>query len=231
MTAAGDPRPARELPRFVPPLGAALVRAWGATWRLRTEIPESLDPRRRGRSQRCVFLAWHRFVLVSAYVFRDCGLCVAVSQHGDGEIGASISSRLGWKPARGSSTRGAARLLRAMLDFAEQEPGDLSLTPDGPKGPPQRTKPGALYLARRLGWPVVPVAMAARPCKELRSWDRFVVPWPFARIAVVAAPPLQVEPDADDARLAALCAEVDARFEVAGRRAEALADGATSRRS
>ncbi|MBL8842027.1 MAG: lysophospholipid acyltransferase family protein [Planctomycetes bacterium] len=221
MTAAGDPRPARTLPAFVPPLGAALVRAWGSTWRVRTEIPESLDPRRADRSQRYVYLLWHRSILLACHVFRGRGICIGVSQHGDGEIGARIAERCGFRTARGSSTRGAARLVRAMLEFAAQEDGDLALTPDGPKGPPFRTKPGALYLAGKLGWPVVPVAFAAAPRKELRSWDRFILPAPFAKVSIVAAPPLNVAPDLDDGALELLCREVDARMAAAHEQAEA----------
>jgi lysophospholipid acyltransferase (LPLAT)-like uncharacterized protein len=91
-----------------------------------------------------------------------------------------------------------------------------------PKGPSRHAKPGALFLAANLGWPVVPVAFHARPCRELSSWDRFMVPWPFAKIGIASAPPLQVEPEADAARLDELCLEVDRRMQEAERVAESL---------
>ncbi len=223
MNRAAAGATSKPLPRWLPPLGAAMVRAWGATWRVRSQVPPEFDPCRTQRTTRCVYLLWHRSVLLASYVFRGSGVCIGVSQHGDGEIGARIAERLGFKTARGSSTRGAARLLLSMLDFAKRDVGDLALTPDGPKGPPSRTKPGALYLAGRLGWPVVPLVLVARPCKRLSSWDGFVLPAPFARVAIVAAPALQVEAGASDERLAQLCAEVDARMQVAEAQAEALA--------
>jgi len=165
---------------------------------------------------------WHRTLLLCCHAYRRTGICVAVSEHRDGEIGARIAARLGFKAARGSSTRGATQLLRGLIDFASRESGDIAVTPDGPKGPAQQTKPGALFLAARLGWPVVPVAATARPRRELASWDRFIVPWPFARVALVAGEPLTVPPDASSEQLATLCLEVDRRMGEAERAAEEL---------
>lgn len=211
-----------RVPAWLPPVAKAVISTWASTWRVRSRFAPTFDPHRADRETRCVYLCWHRAILMGVRLFRDAGVCVGVSEHGDGEIGARIAERFGFKTARGSSTRGAARLLLAMLDFAEREPGDLALTPDGPKGPPQRTKPGALFLAARLGWPVVPVAFTARPRKELGSWDRFVIPWPFARVAVVTGDPLRIPRGAGEGELAELCREVDRRMEAAERDATEL---------
>jgi hypothetical protein len=201
-----------------------VLRAWGATWRVSERFPADVDPHRADRSRRCVYLFWHRAILLTAHLYRDLGICTGLSRHRDGEIAARIAARLGHRSVRGSSTHGATGLVRALLDFAARESGDIALAPDGPRGPARRTKPGALYLASRLGWPAVPVAFAARPRRELRSWDRFIVPWPFARVGVVAAEPLEVESDASTQRLEELCREVDRRME----QAEAAAEGLVS---
>lgn len=212
----------KRVPAWLPPVAKVVVSAWGSTWRVRESVPPEIHPRRADRRTRCVYLFWHRTILMAARIYGGVGACVGVSRHGDGEVAAQIAERLGFRTARGSSTRGGANLVRAMVDFAATEPGDVALTPDGPKGPPRQAKPGALFLAAHLGWPVVPVAFAARPRKELGSWDRFVIPWPFARIAVVAAPPLTVERDPSAERLGELCREVDRRMAAAERDAEAL---------
>jgi lysophospholipid acyltransferase (LPLAT)-like uncharacterized protein len=212
----------KRVPAWLPPVVSGIVRAWGTTWRVRESYPPELDPRRADRRTRCVYLFWHRTILMAARIYAGAGACAGISQHGDGELAARVAERLGFRTARGSSTRGGPKLVRAMVDFAATETGDIALTPDGPKGPPQQAKPGALFLAAHLGWPVVPVAFVARPRKELRSWDRFVIPWPFARIAVVAAPPLTVERDPPPERLAELCREVDRRMAAAESDAEAL---------
>jgi lysophospholipid acyltransferase (LPLAT)-like uncharacterized protein len=212
----------KQVPAWLPPVAQVVVSAWGGTWRVRETIPPELHPRRADRRTRCIYLFWHRAILMGARLYGGVGACAGISQHGDGELAARVVERLGFKTARGSSTRGGANLVRAMVDFAATEPGDIALTPDGPRGPPRQTKQGALFLAAHLGWPVVPLAFAARPRKELRSWDRFVIPWLFAKVAVVAAPPLQVERDAPSERLDELCREVDRRLEAAERDAEAL---------
>lgn len=211
----------KRIPAWLPPVAKGVVSAWGTTWRVRERFPAEVDPRRAGHA-RSVYLFWHRTILMAARIYAGVELCAGISRHGDGEIAAQIAERFGFRTARGSSTRGGAALVREMVDYAEKEPGDIALTPDGPKGPPQQAKPGALFLAAHLGWPVVPVAFFARPRKELHSWDRFVIPWPFARIAVVAAPPLTIERDPPPERLAELCREVDRRMAAAERDAEAL---------
>jgi lysophospholipid acyltransferase (LPLAT)-like uncharacterized protein len=215
-------RAPKPIPSWLPPAAAAALRAWGATWRLRERFAAPFHPRRADRSTRCVYVVWHRTILIACHAYRGTGICIAVSEHRDGEIGARIAERFGFKTARGSTSHGATRLLRELIDFAGREPGDLGVTPDGPRGPARATKPGALFLAARLGWPVVPVAMTARPRRELASWDRFIVPWPFARIGIAAGEPLEIPRDVSSARLAELCREVDRRMEAAERAAEDL---------
>lgn len=224
--------PATELPaaspaekpiqRWWPWVGAAAVRVWGATWRLRTSVAPAIDPLRSDRTTRCIYLIWHRTILLACHSYRDLGICVGVSQHRDGEFAARIAAHLGVRTARGSSTRGAVALVREMLAFARRESGDLCMTPDGPKGPARQTKPGALFLAGHLGWPVVPIALTARPRKELKSWDRFILPAPFAKIGIVSGEPLVVPRRADDETLAKLCTEVDRRMAAAELVAEEL---------
>ena len=219
---AEAPRRERPIPRWLPATGAATLRAWGATWRLRTRVAADVDPRRADRSRGCIFLIWHRTILIACHAYRGLGICIGVSNHRDGEIGARIAEHSGFKTARGSSTRGGSKLLREMIDVARGGGSDLALTPDGPKGPARRTKPGALFLAAQLGWPVVPIAFAARPRKELRTWDRFILPAPFAKVGIVSGEPLAIDRDASDDELARSCAEVDRRMEIAEQQAEEL---------
>jgi hypothetical protein len=70
-----------------------------------------------------------------------------------------------------------------MLTWAGQD-RQLAVTPDGPRGPAEQVKPGALYLAERTGRRMVPIGVAAQPTRALKSWDRFRVPWPFARVLI-----------------------------------------------
>jgi len=97
---------------------------------------------------------------------------------------------------RGSSSRGGAEALRA-LTAAVRAGEDVAVVPDGPRGPRERVQPGVLLLAALTGAPVVPFGFAARPARRLASWDRFMVPLPFARAAVVFGKPLAIARDAE----------------------------------
>jgi hypothetical protein len=128
------------------------------------------------------------------------GTAVLVSRHRDGELITRVVEPLGIVTARGSSTRGGEAGVRGMLAWAGRD-RHLAVTPDGPRGPAEQVKPGALFLAERTGRRIVPIAMAARPVRALRSWDRFRVPWPFARVLVSHGAPFQVADSGECARL------------------------------
>jgi lysophospholipid acyltransferase (LPLAT)-like uncharacterized protein len=197
-----------------------VVRALGATWAFDRRGLEAYDRALAG-DERCIFAFWHARMLPLVLTHRGRGVAVLVSRHRDGELIARIIEHLGFVSARGSSTRGGEEGVREMLQWAER--GHLlAVTPDGPRGPAERVKPGLAWLAAHTGWPVVPVASAARPVWMLRSWDRFRVPRPFARVVVAYGAPLHVAPastreELDVARrriedaLGALTREVDAR--------------------
>jgi len=148
------------------------------------------------------------------------GIAVLVSRHRDGELITQVIEKLGFVAARGSSTRGGEAGVRGMLAWAGQD-RHLALTPDGPRGPAEQMKPGALYLAERTGRRMVPIGVAARPVRALRSWDRFRVPWPFARVLVSHGAPFEpgvapsdATPGVQGATMAAGSAAVAARAPV-----------------
>lgn len=176
-------------------LGQGLVGALFSTVRLRRTNPEAyLRFRRRGEP--VIFVFWHDQLLPLVWVHRNEGIVVLVSEHADGEYISRIIGRHGFGTARGSSTRGGARALRSLVTAA-REGRDLALTPDGPRGPRHRFKPGALVAARLTGLPLVPIAVAAAPAWRLRSWDRFLVPRPFSTVAVRWGEPHRVPSSAD----------------------------------
>jgi lysophospholipid acyltransferase (LPLAT)-like uncharacterized protein len=169
--------------------GAALVRVIGATWRFTvSDAPEYAAALARG--ERFVYAFWHSALLPLAVLHRNEGIAVLVSRHRDGEFITRVIERLGFVAARGSSTRGGEAGVRGMLAWAGRD-RHLAVTPDGPRGPAEQLKPGALFLAERTGRRMVPIGVAARPVRALRSWDRFRVPWPFARVVVSHGAPFQ----------------------------------------
>lgn len=174
--------------------GSRLVRALGATWRYTAlDHPEFTAARQAG--QKVIYCLWHSGLLPLAYWHRDERIAVLVSTHRDGELIARIIESLGFDTARGSSTRGGDAGVRQLLRHARRGM-DLAVTPDGPRGPAEEVKDGVVYVAARVGLPVVPLVAAADRAWVGRSWDRFRVPLPFARVAVAHGAPIRVSLDA-----------------------------------
>ena len=213
------------LTSIAPPLAAGVVVALGSSWRKRTDYPEASHPHRARNGQRFVYCIWHQQILFQVYFLRHRGVCAGISMHEDGELIARISHRLGFRTGRGSSTRGGSNMVRQLLRHAKEQTGDIVLTPDGPKGPAMVSKAGSLFVASQLGWPIVPCGIAARPAKVLQSWDRFVIPWPFSRVALTGGVPWEVSKAQMREDPDRLCRELDERMAEQQRRAKALLDG------
>lgn len=186
----------------IPPLAAGAVRALGATLRLTTEGLEALEPLWAAR-QPMIYAVWHERILMvpwlAARLRRTRGaraVHVLASRSRDGELAARWVARFGLSVVRGSSSRGGAQALRA-LAAAVRAGDDVAVVPDGPRGPRRRLQAGLVVLAAATGAPVVPFAIAARPARRLASWDRFMIPLPFARAAVVVGKPAAVARGAD----------------------------------
>jgi lysophospholipid acyltransferase (LPLAT)-like uncharacterized protein len=166
------------------------VRALGVTLSVRVEGVEALRPLwRSGRP--LIYAVWHGRILMVPWLnarFRRTegarSVRVLASRSRDGELVAAFVKRFGLEVVRGSSSRGGAEALRA-LARAVRAGQDVAVVPDGPRGPSCHAQAGIVSLAAATGAPIVPLGVAARPARRLRSWDRFMVPAPFARCAVV----------------------------------------------
>jgi lysophospholipid acyltransferase (LPLAT)-like uncharacterized protein len=174
-----------------------LISLWRATLWLRVYGNENREPAiRAGRP--VLHILWHqRLVLgILAYPFR--GAVTMASQSKDGDIISAFLWFWGFKVARGSSSRGGREALAEMVSMVEGTARWCALTTDGPRGPARESKPGFLALARATGALVVPVGSSSTRPKFLNSWDRFLVPLPFSRCALVHGPALEFrdnEPD------------------------------------
>ena len=121
-----------------------------------------------------------------------------ISQHRDGQIIARTVSHFGIKTTAGSTSKGGARALRSILKTIEA--GEyIGITPDGPRGPRMRASEGVVSIARLSGVPIIPVAYSSRNGRNLNSWDRFLVAFPFSKSAIVWGEPIEVPRDADRA--------------------------------
>lgn len=187
-------------------VGTLFLRALALTWRVRVindNIPRAFDD----RGEAFIYVLWHGQLLPLMWTHRNRDVSVIISEHSDGEILARVMRLLGCRTVRGSTSRGAARALLGAC--RELESGfDLAITPDGPRGPARSVAPGAVIIAQRTGAAMVPVAAFADRAWQLRSWDRFIIPKPFARITVAYGEPMRVS--ADTPRDATTGGEIDA---------------------
>lgn len=189
---------------------AAYIRAVERTgrWELRCH-PETAALIRARRPFIGVF--WHGRMLMICPAWRalleDLAMrdalqpCVISSDHRDGRLMARATARFGVRTVFGSTRRGAIGLVRAAMGVIRD--GQIAVvTPDGPRGPRMRAKPGIVGLARATGVPVVPVAFAASNQRLLGSWDRFALALPFARGVLAFGAPLEIagHGDAESAR-------------------------------
>ncbi len=114
-----------------------------------------------------------------------------ISLSTDGELIALVAQAFGLPPIRGSSSRRSIAALKELIKTVRSG-HHLGMTPDGPRGPLREIQPGTLFLARKTGRPIVPMAYGARKKWIFRGWDEFLVPKPFNRIVVVFGEPIWV---------------------------------------
>lgn len=165
----------------VPPLAAGVIRALGATWRVRDVQAGGVLAGHRVPGP-TVFAFWHEALLSSAWRFRGLGIAILISRSFDGELIARTVERLGFVAVRGSSSRGAATGLRGMAELYGT--GHIcAFTADGPKGPRRVAKQGPVQLATLAGAGWIGCFHAeAEQAWRLRSWDQFAIPKPFATV-------------------------------------------------
>ena len=169
----------------VPRLAAMLIRALGATLRYEDILTPGTT---RGDliPGPTIFAFWHRSLLTCAHRFRNRNIAILISRSFDGELIARTVELLGFRAIRGSSSRGGAAGLRNM-QLAYAAGHRCAITADGPRGPAFVAKPGAAQLAQSAQpggtWLGCFYALPDRAW-QLRSWDRFLIPKPFARVVL-----------------------------------------------
>ncbi len=186
--------------RLVPFLGAGLIKLWSYTLRVRREGFEAVADL-QARDERFILSFWHRrlFMMPLAYPFLRPGRGVAIlsSDSRDGERSAATWRWFGIHAVRGTASEDGARALVRMIQAVKQG-WDFGITPDGPRGPLMTLKPGVTALARRTGAWIVPVSLAFDHAFELKTWDRMVIPFPFATCVIRYGAPYRVPPKAED---------------------------------
>jgi lysophospholipid acyltransferase (LPLAT)-like uncharacterized protein len=173
-------------------LAVRVIRLLCLTWRVRLLGPEPND-----LPGPFVFCFWHgnQAGLLAHPRVRPATVMTSLSR--DGALQAEILKRLGFTAVRGSSSKGGAAGLKAVISEIKKG-SDAMFAVDGPRGPLHKIKPGALYAAEAAGVPVISLcAVADRAWVFHRAWDRYTLPKPFAKVDIIRGAPLSLNGDID----------------------------------
>jgi len=141
-----------------------------------------------------VFAFWHGTMLIPWFLQKEKNFAALVSQSRDGDLLANILTKWKYDVARGSSHRGGKEALEILMKKVEQH-HSISITPDGPTGPPRQMKAGAVIVAQRSKIPLVLCGIGCKSKYVLNSWDKFEIPKFFSRVNVVYSEQIFIESD------------------------------------
>jgi lysophospholipid acyltransferase (LPLAT)-like uncharacterized protein len=202
--------------RLAVPLGLALIRVvWRAARVVDIAGGEHIVAA-LGRAPSFIPVYWHQhqlFCVKHLLSLRSAGVKLGflISPSVDGELGAMMVRRMGAEVIRGSSTHTGARALRDYYQALSLDNVSPAITPDGPRGPPRKFKPGAVLLAQLSQRPIIPMAYAASRAWKIK-WDSFVIPKPLSRVAIVVGEPVYVAKGLDAAGLERFQTEMEGRL-------------------
>lgn len=183
---------------------AAYIRLVGATSRrdfIGRQHADALLQSEKG----FILAFWHARLLMGPIIRQETDRPVAmlISAHRDGEMIAAAVKGFGIDMIKGSAAdpkkpeknKSGAPAVAAMVE-ALKAGSIVGVTPDGPRGPAEVAKIGAVRLAAMTGAPILPAGYAAKGARRLNTWDRFVLTPPFSRLVFAARAPIHVEPGA-----------------------------------
>lgn len=168
-----------------------LVTVWSKSTKIRfinREVSDSLV----ADGKNFIYAFFHGDLFPLIYAHRDSGVLIPVSESRDGEIMARLLRHFGFDVVRGSSKRKGEKALLALVHGIRRGK-ILAIAVDGPRGPFHIVKPGTIFLAGASKAPIIPVVTSANRFWLLeKSWDKLMLPAPFAECTVLYGDPIYV---------------------------------------
>jgi lysophospholipid acyltransferase (LPLAT)-like uncharacterized protein len=177
----------------LPPVVYIILVILRATFRIEHVNKEPVDRLWEGGGN-IIACFWHGRLLAMPFAYKGSKGKVLISRHRDGEFIARVIRYFGVGTVRGSYRKGSVSSIREILSEL-REGTDIGITPDGPRGPRYQVKQGIIELARLARKPIVPVTYSADKKKLFRSWDCFLLPYPFSKIIFLWGDPVFVPED------------------------------------
>jgi len=154
----------------------------------------------REKNDNIIFAAWHgrQFLLIPCLPKEH--LCAMSSTSRDGMMQANILKKFHFSIIPGSSKKSPARALIGNIRKI-QSGFDTVIAVDGPTGPLYKVKPGAVFMSKKTGAPIIPVVFSSSPGIELKSWDRYLLPFPFAKCVMIFGNPIYPNTDLSESAI------------------------------
>lgn len=168
-----------------------------ATSSVSKHMPQETIPYFFGEKQ-AIFCFWHGNMIMHPFVRpKSRPMKVLISHHRDGALITNVLLWFGVGTVRGSSRKGGAAAMRSLMQALE-DGANISITPDGPRGPAFEVAGGAAWLAKKLELPLIPIAFSASRGKYFSSWDRFLLPYPFCHLHYEVGSPIFANTNTDE---------------------------------
>ncbi len=175
---------------------AAVIGRWMATLDYRVDYGDpTVDPVHPEYRGAKIYVFWHEGILLPLHLRGHSNISMLLSRHWDANILERVARMMGFGTVRGSSFHGGSAALRELVSRARS--GNLTITPDGPRGPRRRLAPGCVYLASTLGIPIVAMGLGYDRPWRLGTWDRFAVPRPWSHARAVISRAIHIPPALD----------------------------------
>lgn len=155
----------------------------------------AVDPARPEFDGNKIYCFWHEYILFPLYLRGHNNLAMLLSKHRDADVLSETARRLGFDFVRGSTFRGGSAAIRELM--AKSADTNLTITPDGPRGPRRAMAQGPVYLSSKIGRPLVLMGFGYSHAYRTPTWDQFAIPLPYCRARAVVSPAIQIPPDLD----------------------------------
>lgn len=169
----------------------AAVRQWMGTLDYRADFGDpTVDPVHAACRGTKIYVFWHENILLPLYLRGHSNIAMLLSRHSDADILDRVARMMGFGVVRGSTFKGGSVALRELAARADSE--NLTITPDGPRGPRRRLAPGCVFLASTMGMPIVAMGLGYDRPWRVGTWDRFAIPRPWSRARAVISRGIRV---------------------------------------
>jgi lysophospholipid acyltransferase (LPLAT)-like uncharacterized protein len=160
------------------------------------------------KNQNYILAFWHGTMILPWYLHKNNNFAALISKSKDGDLLANLLTNLKYHVVRGSSSSGGSAALESLIKLAKSG-FSVAITPDGPRGPIYKMKPGAVITAQRSSLALVLVGIGFKKKRILKSWDKFEIPAFFTQSNVIYSEPIYIDRNSTHEQTASVIARCE----------------------